>query len=100
MLGQLASVLRRHLESYAQRYQVDLFRNGGILAVEGVDELAAELIQTLQSPGFPTVKYDFSVIDVDVVGSIYEQYLRLRPQVRQTTDDSSVPQQRLMGTMG
>ncbi len=78
--GMLLSQLQTLLGEYAQRYQVDLFTNGVLLEGEYVENLVGQLVYSLHSPGFPTVKYDFSVIDVDVLGAMYEQYLRLRPK--------------------
>jgi type I restriction-modification system DNA methylase subunit len=78
--GMFLSQLRILVGEYAQRYKVDLFSNGELLETEHLEDLISQLVYSLHSPGFPTVKYDFSVIDVDILGTMYEQYLRLRPQ--------------------
>ncbi len=92
--GMLLSDLRTLLREYANRYQVNLFTNDALLDAEHLEELVGHLLYSLHSPGFPTVKYDFAVIDVDVLGTMYEQYLRLQPQ--QTAGDAT-KQARLVG---
>lgn len=79
--GVLLSHLRSLRQEYAVRYRVDLFSNGTLLDAEYLETSIGQMIDSLHTPGFPTVKYDFSVIDVDVLGSMYEQYLRLQPQL-------------------
>lgn len=92
--GLLLSQLQTLLGQYAQRYQVDLFTNGSVLNAQHIEDLVGQLVYSLHSPGFPTVKYNFSVIDVDVLGTMYEQYLRLRPQ---QAPEKAAKQARLVG---
>lgn len=98
--GKKPSALLSQLESligyYARRYKVELFSNNLLLDAVFIEELMADLIRSLHSPGFPTVRYDFSVIDVDVLGTMYEQYLKLKPQVVVKSEASL--QKRLMGS--
>jgi type I restriction-modification system DNA methylase subunit len=80
--GRFWSQFEKSLDSYSKRYAVELFSKKTLIDMESVESLLIELIISLHSPGFPTVKYDFSIIDVDVLGEMYEQYLKLKPRLR------------------
>lgn len=79
--GAFSSQLRILIRGYSERYKVELFNEMELLKEEYLEDLIAQMIKSLHSPGFPTVKYDFSVIDVDILGTMYEQYLKLQPRI-------------------
>lgn len=75
---ELLQKVRMSFRKYSERYNTELFESSEVDSFSFADDTLARIINGLHSPGFPSVKYDFSVIDVDILGAMYEQYVRLR----------------------
>ena len=76
--GQLLEQVRTSFRKYYTRYNTELFKPSEVDSFSFAEGTLAGIINGLHSPGFPSVKYDFSVIDADILGAMYEQYVRLR----------------------
>lgn len=72
------ALLRSLFRKYHERYNTELFKLGEVDDVLISEGILARIIHGLHSPGFPSVRYDFSVVDVDILGAMYEQYVRLK----------------------
>lgn len=61
----------------AAEFDSELFRNPLPTAFDGADSVLAAIVAELYTPypGLPTYKYDFSYLNVDVLGRIYERYV-------------------------
>ncbi len=71
----LLKELRRIFREFDGIYDSDLFKTHLLDEIHIDDPLLGDIIQGLyQIPG-GVVSYDFSVIDADVLGAVYEQYL-------------------------
>ncbi len=70
--------VRNSFKKYDERYDTELFKSGDVDDFPFPEEIVIQIIRGLHTPGFPSVKYDFSVIDADILGAMYEQYVRLR----------------------
>lgn len=75
---QLLEQVRSSFRKYHERYNTELFKLSDVDSLFFSEDTLARIISGLHSPGFPSVKYDFSVIDADILGAMYEQYVRLR----------------------
>ncbi len=75
---QLLEQVRSSFRKYHERYNTELFKLSDVDSFSFPEDTLARIISGLHSPGFPSVKYDFSVIDADILGAMYEQYVRLR----------------------
>lgn len=75
---ELLKKVRMSFRKYSERYNTELFESSEVDSFSFADDTLARIINGLHSPGFPSVKYDFSVIDADILGAMYEQYVRLR----------------------
>jgi len=75
---QLLEQVRSSFRKYHERYNTELFKLSDVDSFFFSEDTLARIISGLHSPGFPSVKYDFSVIDADILGAMYEQYVRLR----------------------
>ena len=76
--GQLLEQVRSSFRKYHERYDTELFNLSEVDSFSFSEDTLTRIISGLHSPGFPSVKYDFSVIDADILGAMYEQYVRLR----------------------
>jgi len=90
----LLEQVRGSFRKYHERYDTELFKLGEVDSFPFSEETLARIINGLHSPGFPSVKYDFSVIDADILGAMYEQYVRLRAvwQAPATISSDSIQQ--------
>ena len=90
----LLEQIRDSFRKYYERYNTELFEISQVDSFPFSEDLLARIISGLHSPGFPGVKYDFSVIDIDILGAMYEQYVRLRAawQAPATISSDSVQQ--------
>jgi len=75
---QLLEQVRSSFRKYYERYNTELFKLSEVDSFSFSEDTLIRIINGLHSPGFPSVKYDFSVIDADILGAMYEQYVRLR----------------------
>ena len=91
---QLLEQVRSSFRKYHERYNTELFKLSEVDSFSFPEDTLATIIKGLHSPGFPSVKYDFSVIDADILGAMYEQYVRLRAawQAPATISSDSVQQ--------
>ena len=78
--GHLVKKVRELYQHYCEVYNIGLFgkENEKIHTSDQVDicnEALSEVIQGLYSPKSANYSYNFAVLDTDVLGKIYEQYL-------------------------
>lgn len=73
--GQLIKNLRRTFKEFDQRYNSKLFQEHLCDTLEIDNEILSEIISGLYHTKDMAVSYDFSAIEADVLGNIYEQYL-------------------------
>ncbi len=67
--------LRKVFSSYDSYYNSKIFSDDLCDHLEIDDKVLTEIIQGMKYPRHRLVAYDFSVIESDVLGNIYEQYL-------------------------
>ncbi|MFH1588737.1 MAG: N-6 DNA methylase, partial [Candidatus Diapherotrites archaeon] len=67
--------LKEVFEHYKNDYNSGIFEEKEIDKVELSDHALGTVISELYSIGNKSVEYDFGIIDADVLGNIYEQYL-------------------------
>jgi len=67
--------LRRVFTEYNENYDSEIFNDFLCDHLDIANEVLVRIIKGLKSPPNHLVSYDFSVIEADVLGSIYEQYL-------------------------
>jgi len=73
--GQLIKSLRQVFNEYDQRYNSKLFTVHLCDSMEIDNEVLSEIISGLYQTKDLAISYDFSQIEADVLGNIYEQYL-------------------------
>ncbi|GAH98986.1 unnamed protein product, partial [marine sediment metagenome] len=80
---ELIGRLRRIFEQFAQLYDSDLFPSmmDPWQQIWVSDDLLAETVKGLYDVPDDFARYDFAVIDADVLGQVYEQYLGYIAQV-------------------
>lgn len=86
---ELLEKVRLSFRKYSERYNTELFESSEVDSFPFTDDTLARIINGLHSPGFPGVKYNFSVIDADILGAMYEQYVRMRAAWRAPATISS-----------
>ena len=73
--GQLLKLLRAVFDYFNDQYNSKLFQKHLCDELDVSDEVLNEVVNGLYQTKDKTVYYDFSAIEADVLGSIYEQYL-------------------------
>ena len=73
--GQLIKSLREVFEYFDREYNSKIFANHLCDSLEIDNEVLHEVIEGLYYTKDKSVSYDFSAIEADVLGNIYEQYL-------------------------
>ncbi|MFC1507198.1 Eco57I restriction-modification methylase domain-containing protein [Thermoproteota archaeon] len=73
--GQLVKRLRNVFEYFDKEYNSKIFSPHLCDELDVDNEVLHEIIQGLYFTKDKTISYDFSAIDADVLGTIYEQYL-------------------------
>ncbi len=73
--GQLIKHLRNVFTFYDQQYNSKIFAKHLCDSLNIDNEVLAEIIEGLHTTADKSISYDFSVIESDVLGNIYEQYL-------------------------
>ena len=73
--GQLIKSLREVFAYFDQQYNSRIFANHLCDNLDIDNEVLHEIIEGLYFPKDRSVSYDFSAIEADVLGNIYEQYL-------------------------
>ncbi|MBI4318230.1 MAG: N-6 DNA methylase [Chloroflexi bacterium] len=88
----LAPAIRKTFDYYNDSYDSELFQKHAVDTAHFDDEMLAPVIRGLHEVAGGLAQYDFSLIDPDVLGQVYEQYLghvavasvnRLRERQRQ-----------------
>jgi len=73
--GQLIKDLREIFSYYDKHYNSKIFAQHLCDDLEIDNEVLQEVIEGINSPKDKFISYDFSAIDADVLGNVYEQYL-------------------------
>ena len=73
--GNLARGLHRAFRNFDGYYDSDLFARHILDDLHVDDEVLSEIIEGLHKVPGGLARYDFSVIDADILGRVYEQYL-------------------------
>lgn len=73
--GELLKGLRRAFRRFDGYYNSDLFAKHLVDEVQIEDPLLENILDGLYKVGKSDLRYDFSVIDADILGRVYEQYL-------------------------
>lgn len=73
--GQLIKNLRQTFKEFDQKYNSKLFQDHLCDSLDIDNEILSEIISGLYHTKDMAVSYDFSAIEADVLGNIYEQYL-------------------------
>ena len=73
--GQLINSLRARFREYDSKYNSELFKEHLCDHIDVDNEALSEIISGLYNTRDMIIPYDFAIIDADVLGNIYEQYL-------------------------
>jgi len=73
--GQLIKYLRSVFETFDSTYNSKIFSKHLCDDLEISNDVLHEIIEGLYYTKLKTISYDFSAIDADVLGTVYEQYL-------------------------